>query len=790
LNGNTREYLGHPKGLFVLFFTEMWERFSYYGMRALLMLYMVNYFKFTQEHASSIYKWYTSLVYLTPLLGGYLADRYLGNKRAIIIGSILMAIGHFCMAFEQIPVFYAALAFLIIGNGFFKPNMSAQVGRLYPANDPRRDSAYTIFYMGINLGAFLSPIICGWLRLNTKWEYHAGFAAAGIGMVLGLIVYIWGLKLVEEVAEEPAPGPQDETDREIQEKRSEQYMTEKEAATAPSVVPFLAEYAPALIAILGILAGVAAIVLWLLGVIPGDTAIGLGLGGGFSSAMGVYITSHVSMALRDRVLAIFAIAIFVVFFWAAFEQAGNAMNVFADKTTDRYLTKEAPTPSVYPEIKEDEEGTFDWSVLGARAVTGINLTSGSWWSSSRPIVIVVMAIVLWWLLYYMPKRGHRLAPLTNVLFVFIIVVGMVFPLMVWPITIDGLRGAFNPVSTEWFQSINAAAIFIMAPVFAWLWVWLPRKGIALSIPAKVMIGVFMQAVAFALMMWSIAYENQPSSAPLRELPRNVVALEDESIYFRDAPDLDAEEAFEKNDDPIAPDEELSVVQGGRIKFDGLNGELDMNGVLSDIDRDRLLRATAPVSFMKKVKELADRTAEAADQEGEDFSASVTLDEIPPGFDLRYAGFPEDKLSFDKETKTLTAKVELADKDYISILVAGSDPEFRAALNDLYIESAAFKVGASWLFWFYILCTIGELCLSPVGLSMVSKLAPARFATMLMGMWLLTSFFGNFFAGLAGELYGKYHPTTYFGMVALIVGGASVICFFCIKKIKSMMHGVV
>ncbi len=135
-----RTFLGHPVGLYILFFTEMWERFSYYGMRALLVLYMVNYFKWMQKDASAVYKWYTSLVYLTPLLGGYLADRYLGNKKAVIIGAVLMAIGHFLMAFEAIQVFMAALVFLIIGNGFFKPNMSTQVGRLYPAErrPPRR----------------------------------------------------------------------------------------------------------------------------------------------------------------------------------------------------------------------------------------------------------------------------------------------------------------------------------------------------------------------------------------------------------------------------------------------------------------------------------------------------------------------------------------------------------------------------------------------------------------------------------------------------------------------------
>ncbi|MFO0970263.1 MAG: oligopeptide:H+ symporter, partial [Gemmataceae bacterium] len=149
-----RTFLGHPLGLYVLFFTEMWERFSYYGMRALLMLYMLYYLRWSQKDASSHYKIYTSLVYVTPILGGFLADRWLGNRLAVIIGAVLMAIGHFLMGFEEYPIFIAALIFLIMGNGFFKPNMSTQVGRLYPANDGRRDGAYTIFYMGINLGAF------------------------------------------------------------------------------------------------------------------------------------------------------------------------------------------------------------------------------------------------------------------------------------------------------------------------------------------------------------------------------------------------------------------------------------------------------------------------------------------------------------------------------------------------------------------------------------------------------------------------------------------------------------
>ena len=213
-----KEFFGHPAGLFVLFFTEMWERFSFYGMRALLILYMTKYLLLdparanevlgynelyaflvkwhgemtVQQIGSRIYGWYTGLVYSMAFFGGMLADRYLGQNRTVYLGGFLMAIGHFLMASEQ--AFLLALLFLIVGNGAFKPNISTQVGNLYPEGDPRRDSAFTIFYMGINLGAFLSPLICGTLGQNYGW--HWGFGAAGVGMLVGLIVYWAGSGLI------------------------------------------------------------------------------------------------------------------------------------------------------------------------------------------------------------------------------------------------------------------------------------------------------------------------------------------------------------------------------------------------------------------------------------------------------------------------------------------------------------------------------------------------------------------------------------------------------------------
>jgi POT family proton-dependent oligopeptide transporter len=212
---------GHPAGLYVLFFTEMWERVSYYGMRALLVLYMVDYliknvqagtayvFGFaTLQHgleavfgplaiqplASQIYGLYTAFVYFTPFFGGILADRILGQRKTVVIGAILMAIGHFLMAVES--MFLLALLFLILGNGCFKPNLASQVGGLYPEGDPRRDRAYTIYYMGVNLGAFFAPLICG--TLGQVYGWHYGFAAAGVGMVFGLVFYLWGQRFLAD----------------------------------------------------------------------------------------------------------------------------------------------------------------------------------------------------------------------------------------------------------------------------------------------------------------------------------------------------------------------------------------------------------------------------------------------------------------------------------------------------------------------------------------------------------------------------------------------------------------
>jgi POT family proton-dependent oligopeptide transporter len=312
---------GHPPGLYVLFFTEMWERFSYYGMRALLIFYMTETFVFGDDKAYGVYGAYTALVYLTPVFGGIVGDRILGYRKSVIIGAGLMALGHFCMAIQATSVFYLALALLIIGNGFFKANMSTIVGRLYDEGDPRRDAGYTIFYMAVNVGAAAAPILCGWVGGSLGW--HWGFTLAGIGMVAGLINFLVGQYRFRHRLEPPAPtgGEGDPTP----------------VKAGGTLHKEFAVYFVALLALGGAwwLLQNSGILRWLL----------IGTGGIVFSFLLVYSLVQTTGVARHRLwTALVLIAVSVVF-WSFFEQAGSSLNLFADRNVDKVvLGWEVPAP--------------------------------------------------------------------------------------------------------------------------------------------------------------------------------------------------------------------------------------------------------------------------------------------------------------------------------------------------------------------------------------------------------------------------------------------------------------
>jgi proton-dependent oligopeptide transporter, POT family len=378
--------LGHPKGLFVLFFAEMWERFSYYGMRALLIFYLTKHWLFSDGQASVIYGAYTALVYITPVLGGYLADKYLGQRKAVAYGAVLLTFGHFLMGIEgnggqdpaSLNIFWLALAFIIVGSGFLKANISVIVGQLYPRTDVRRDGAYTIFYIGINLGAFLGSLLCGYVGETYGWSY--GFGLAGIGMLAGLIVFTLFKPLLLGRGEAPDPARLAAPVFGIKLEwliyvvglgavAACWWMVQNQAVVGSllglaglilvlyviSVATFQIPYggfgdAPetpvllyltgvVLVMIGGLLAIFQPIILAAALTVP---VLGLGLIIAVILQQSTKKTSH----SRDRIFAALFLIMGSILFWALFEQAGSSLNLY----TDRYVDRAGVPASVFQSV--------------------------------------------------------------------------------------------------------------------------------------------------------------------------------------------------------------------------------------------------------------------------------------------------------------------------------------------------------------------------------------------------------------------------------------------------------
>ncbi len=592
-----RTILGHPVGLYVLFFTELWERFSFYGMKTLLMLYMVNSFVWSQEKASAHMGWYTMLAYAMPVLGGLVADRYLGAWRATFLGGVLLAIGHFLMAFEPLPFFYSALAFIIAGVGLLKPNISTQVGSLYAPGDPRRDGAFTIFYMGINLGAFIGPLLCDWLRV--RYGYHYGFGAAGVGMVLGLIVYVLG---------RPALVTRSATIR----------------AAAPTAAE---EAAP-----------------------------------------------HV---VRDRLIVLVIIFAFVVLFWMAFEQSSNVLLIWADKHTNLRPFSSQPPPVL-----------LDGAAPTATAAGGL--------------------------------------------------------------------AAFEITSGQ-TQSLNPFFIITLAPVFAFFWLWLEKRKLQPSTPAKMVLGLTAVVVAYGIMWPAALLENGPSRAPLAEVPAGV---------------------------------KLEEFGATRLRYDASRRSLELNGVLPDLDRLRLLAQAAPPEIASAVDALAQQAAARAKdkQAPKNWEVAVPLPTAPSDYRISGVAAPH-AARWDPDNRSLIATQELSDRARLELLAPAAPAEFRSAVDALYVNSGQYRVSVWWLVLFFLVITMGELCLSPVGLSLVTKLAPPRHVGILMGGWFLATAIANKAAHFLGGSWGKMPPLQYFMMFLVICAVGALILAVLVRPMRRMMHGV-
>ncbi len=381
-----------PKALRVLFFAETWERFSFYGMRALLVLYMTKHFGFGDSRAYAVYGSYTALVYTTPLIGGLLADRLLGGRKAVVFGGLLMSLGHFAMAFD--PLFYLALALLICGNGFFKPNISAIVGRVYHEKDAKRDRAFAIFYMGINLGAGAS-MICGILGESYGW--HLGFGLAGVGMLVGLGVFLWGQRFVGQAADPPDP---------VKLKQ-----------------PFFLGLSREIWIYLATVAAVGAS--WAL-VQAGDVLGKLLLVVGIATVIGlfVYLLRYAHADERNPMFVAIVLTLFSSVFWAFFEQAGSSISLFTDRNVDRVVFGATINASVFQSVNPAFVLLFSpcfiwlWRKLGPREPSTplkfgigtllLGLGFGALWLGADGSRATGMVPLVWLLLGYMLHTAGEL----------------------------------------------------------------------------------------------------------------------------------------------------------------------------------------------------------------------------------------------------------------------------------------------------------------------------------------------------------------------------------------------
>lgn len=385
-------FFGHPAGLFVCFTTEMWERFSFYGMKYLLLLYLTKYHLFTDINGLEVLGGYAALVYAMPVIGGLLADRYLGMRKAVVFGGVLLVLGHLGMAFEgqqarltdngivrdegALQVFYFSLALIVIGVGFLKPNISTIVGQLYAQNDPRRDAGFTVFYMGINLGSFTATILCGYLGETYGWSY--GFGAAGIGMAFGLVTFLLGQKHLRGHAE-----PKDIA-----------LLKER------SVIGLNKEFTVYLCGLLAVF------VVWQMLQFHGVVGHSLNiLSGAVLIGLIWFITVKCNPIERSRMIVLIILTMSTVVFWALFEQSAASMTLYADRVLDRNLL-------------------------------GFELNASQF-------------------------------------------------------------GAMNPLF-----------IFLFAPVYAWLWTALGRRGIEPSTPVKFSLGIAQAGLGFGALVWGASVPNE------------------------------------------------------------------------------------------------------------------------------------------------------------------------------------------------------------------------------------------------------------------------------------------
>jgi len=684
--------LGHPSGLFVLFFTEMWERFSFYGMRVLLINFLtmavigVNPgWEWTATNAGALYGTYAMLLYITPIFGGTIADKYIGYRWAVVIGSVIMTLGHVSMALDTEFSIYAGLALLVIGTGFFKPNMTSILSEMYKAFPEKKDGAYTIFYMGVNAGAFFGMMLCGYLAENIGWHY--GFGLAGIFMLLGTLQFWLAKPLFGKIGEIPSKkaklkAEQDAKNSQNQEDKRNPFTTWDKILVVITAVIGLSY------AINDPLSKIGNIdvfkILEINEKFKGqNVAIIIGLILFFTLIIGRL--KRYTKVVRERMIAVIIFAFFVIFFWMSFEQGATSLVLFARDNTQR--------------------------ILSGNSALIFNIINS--------ILTITPLLIVSWVLYLLARQTIKRIFWSNIV-LFVCFVG-IWSIAVWMLNKDWTSNAYQ---------IKYSALRVA------------------DIDPKT---------------------NKQRTNEHDELVFKYVPITES--YLTSETDIIEEKTF-----TIATEEALSVGDKIRVhqeaggKFVNLNTEQE-----TKIRSDYALKNRESKIIHAEIKELRKNQVEIT------VSWFSILNSM---FIIAFASSVS-KIWDSKYNPPAAYKYGFG----LIIMAIG----FGLLAFGSYGIAEGVKVSMIWLIFAYLFHTLGELCLSPVGLSYVSKLVPPRMIAFMFGMWYLAIAIGGKLAALLGgqikNITEKYSLSTFFLIFTIVPIVAGILVISLHPKLKKLMHGV-
>ncbi|KAB8154352.1 MFS transporter [Kordia sp. TARA_039_SRF] len=776
--------LGHPAGLFVLFFTEMWERFSFYGMRVLLVNFLtmaaISYnpgWEWTAENAGALFGTYAMLLYITPIIGGYIADKYTGYRWAVIIGALIMTLGHASMALETEASLYIGLALLVIGTGFFKPTMTSIISEMYKNNVEKKDGAYTIYYMGVNAGAFFGMLLCGYLAEKVGWAW--GFGLAGVFMLLGTLQFWLAGSLFGQIGAKPSKIHEVELPQNINEKTVE--VKKSEIEEKPNPFTTLDKILMIICSVIG------------LGYAFNDPISKIGGFDMFSAlqikgfegqyvavliALGLFLylvssrISRYSRIVRDRMIAFIIFAFFTVFFWLAFEQGATSLVLFARDNVDRSLT--------------------------GNSAIAFNIINS--------LLTVIPLIIISWVLYLLWKKTYRKISLSNIVLVVCfllmwVLIGWMlnrdFNTTSYDITYDAVRtnvvpSSYNlhPERAKGFESKILGGTFSAPDTEN------SEKTMSVTIDSIMYQGAIIKKQK------SEKYVRKEREAEQAELNKayvnKVLEIKDTdnaTVYYtvkkkqKTIPlaklyyDTPISEGLTRTDNDNVVTKETSVAEPAEFKVGQEIAIIKKNNEGSEfgyLDEERLKAAKAV-----DAKDNGIVKAKVTEIKSNEVEITVSWFSILNSFFIIVFASFFSKWWESKYNPTAATKYALG----LIIMAVG----FGLLAFGSFGISDGVKVSMIWLILAYLFHTLGELCLSPVGLSYVSKLVPARMIAFMFGMWYLAIAIGNKLAAVIGgqieNITKDYDLFTFFMIFTIVPAVAGLLVWALNPILKKLMHGV-